>query len=130
MQSAERQFLHVIRQTSLQANQARRGCGRGLAWALTVVVDGVGDDGLDGVAVMAALVLEEHLDAETHHVQVVLLSLHQLLLGHCKHRATRTEPHGQYSGGIAYRCGHFIHYGLETLTHLLTHPDIDESLID
>ena len=69
-----------------RADQMTRGGG--LAWSLTVVVDGVGDEGLDGV--MSALVLEEHLDAETHHVQVILLGLHELLLGHCTHRDTRS----------------------------------------
>lgn len=49
---------------------------------LTVVVDGVGDDGVERLGVLAALILQVHLDAEAHHVQVVLLGLQQLLPRH------------------------------------------------
>lgn len=50
--------------------------------SLTVVVDGVGDDGVECSGVMAVLVLQENLDAQADHVQVVLLRLQQLLMRH------------------------------------------------
>lgn len=49
---------------------------------LTVVIDGVGDERRQGYAVVAVLVGKEGLEAEAHHVQVVLVDVVQLLLGH------------------------------------------------
>lgn len=55
------------------------------AQLLTVVVDGVGDDGVQCSGVVAVLVLQENLDAQADHVQVVFLRLQQLLPGHYGH---------------------------------------------
>lgn len=49
------------------------------AAALTVVIDGVGDDGAERSGALAAVVLQEDLNAQPHHVQVVLFRLQQLL---------------------------------------------------
>ena len=54
----------------------------GGAWPLTVVVDGVRDDRVECSGVVAVLVLEENLDAQADHVQVIFLCLQQLLPGH------------------------------------------------
>lgn len=51
------------------------------AAALTVVIDGVGDDGAERSGALAAVVLQEDLNAQPHHVQVVLFRLQQLLAG-------------------------------------------------
>lgn len=50
--------------------------------SLTVVVDGVGDDGVELSGVVAVLVLQVDLDTQANHVQVVLLCLQQLLTWH------------------------------------------------
>ena len=57
---------------------------------LTVVVDGVGDDWSEGARIVSTVILQEHLDTEAHHVEVVLFSLQQLLLGHWTHNHTWT----------------------------------------
>lgn len=49
---------------------------------LTVVVDGVGDNGVERSGVLAVLIWQENLDAQANHVQVVLLRLQQLLTWH------------------------------------------------
>lgn len=52
------------------------------ARSLTVVVDGVGDDGVKSSGVVAVLILQENLNAQANHVQVVFLCLQQLLPWH------------------------------------------------
>lgn len=52
---------------------------------LTVVVDGVGDDGAEWSSALAAVVLQEDLNAQPHHVQVVLFRLQQLLVWNWGH---------------------------------------------
>lgn len=61
---------------------ARTHCEADKARPLTVVVDGVGDDGAERSGAVAVLVLQENLDAQANHVQVVLLCLQQLLTWH------------------------------------------------
>lgn len=60
---------------------------------LTVVVDGVGDDGAERSGALAAVVLQEDLDAQPHHVQVVLLRLQQLLVWHWGHTGQVSLTH-------------------------------------
>lgn len=50
-----------------------------LAEPLTVVVNGISHNGPEGSGVLARLVLQENLDAQANHIQVVLLCLQQLL---------------------------------------------------
>lgn len=69
-------------------------CSHAIAWcdvsvfdtdgarSLTVVVDGVGDDGVKRSGVVAVLILQENLNAQANHIQVVLLCLQQLLPWH------------------------------------------------
>lgn len=52
---------------------------------LTVVVDGVGDDGAERSSALATVVLQEDLNAQPHHVQVVLFRLQQLLVWNWGH---------------------------------------------
>lgn len=49
---------------------------------LTVVVDGVGNERRKGYGVVAVLVGKEGLEAEPDDVEVVLVDVVQLLLGH------------------------------------------------
>lgn len=63
---------------------------------LTVVIDGVGDEGRQGYAVVAVLVGKEGLEAEPHHVQVVLVDVVQLLLGHCRTHSTQGQAQNQH----------------------------------
>lgn len=59
------------------------------AASLTVVIDGVGDDGAERSGALAAVVLQEDLNAQPHHVQVVLFRLQQLLAWNWRsHRRT------------------------------------------
>lgn len=49
---------------------------------LTVVIDGVGNQRRKGYRVVAVLVRKEGLEAESDDVEVVLVDVVQLLLGH------------------------------------------------
>lgn len=53
---------------------------------LTVVIDGVGDDGRKRGVVHSGLILQENLEAKTHHIQIIFLSLQQLFPGNCGHK--------------------------------------------
>lgn len=49
---------------------------------LTVVIDGVGNQRRKGYGVVAMLVRKESLEAESDHVEVILVDVVQLLLRH------------------------------------------------
>lgn len=59
-----------------------------LAEPLTVVVNGISHNGPEGSGVLARLVLQENLDAQANHIQVVLLCLQQLLTRYWGHTYT------------------------------------------
>lgn len=44
-------------------------------WQLTVVIDGIGDDGCQSNTVASSLIWQKDLETQTHHVQVVFLRL-------------------------------------------------------
>lgn len=62
--------------------------------ALTVVENGVGDQRFRGLHVAARLILQEDLEAQAYHVQVVLLHLQQLLLWYYRRQGGTSSASG------------------------------------
>lgn len=62
---------------------------------LTVVVDGVGNQRRKGYRVVAVLVRKEGLEAESDNVEVVLVDVVQLLLGHWRTDNTADQSWNQ-----------------------------------
>lgn len=63
---------------------------------LTVVVDGVGNQRRKGYRVVAVLVRKEGLEAEPHHIEVVLIDVVQLLLWHWRTHNTEGQSQNQH----------------------------------